>query len=108
MTGLNAGLDHAPSAATGRADFKVDGEAGILFSLSVPTSVSMTGAGTPIVVTTTTNVAGGTGVTPQTLLGGSFTAGTTLDVGVGGTITIPSGQASGVYTGTISVTATYN
>jgi hypothetical protein len=100
-----SGLDHA-SGATGRADFTVNGEAGQAFTLVVPTSVTMAGPGTNIVVTTTSNVA--TGSTVQTL-GGTFpAAGTPLDVGVGGTITIPSGQASGAYSGTVTVTATYN
>lgn len=90
------------SAPQGNADFTVSGEGGQNVTVSVDASFNMTGPGAAIAVTTTATNTG------SHALSGSLGSTGTLDVAVGGSISIPSTQVSGAYSGTFNVTATYN
>jgi hypothetical protein len=90
------------SGPQGNADFTVSGEGGQNVTVSVDASFNMSGPGAAIAVTTTATNTG------SHALSGSLGSTGTLDVAVGGSISIPSAQASGAYSGTFNVTATYN
>ncbi len=86
------------------ASFTIQGEGGSAYSISVPGSFTMangSGAGS-LTVTTVSNSTGGT---LAGSIGGSTASAT---FGVGGTINIDTGTASGAYAGTFTVTASYN
>ncbi len=85
------------------AQFTVDGEGGQAFTLNVPASFNITSGVNTISVTTSQDVANGT----QTLSGGLGSPGSKV-VKVGGSIPVNDTTASGLYSGTFSVTATYN
>jgi len=90
------------SGPQGNGDFTVSGEGGQSVTVSVDASFNMTGPGAAIPVTTTATNTG------SHSLSGSLGSAGTLDVAVGGSISIPSTQLSGAYSGTFNVTATYN
>ena len=84
---------------TGRAQFTVGGQASRSFTMSVPTSLTLMRAGGGSLTSTLTATATGT----QTLnASGAFS------LGVGGALTVPSGTAGGNYSGTFTVTVSYN
>jgi hypothetical protein len=91
------------SSAHGNADFTVSGEGGQSITVTVDPSFNMSGPSASILTVTTT--ASNTGV--QTL-SGSLGASGSLDVPVGGSITITSTTTTGAYTGTFNVSAAYN
>ena len=102
-TGVFSGTASAvASGPQGNADFTVSGEGGQSVTVNVDASFNMTGPGVAIAVTTTATNTG------SHSLSGSLGSAGTLDVAVGGSISIPSSQASGAYFGTFNVTANYN
>jgi len=95
-------------AAFGASTFTVAGEDGQAVTVSAPTSFAIANQNGPgsLTVTTTGNTSN-TGA--QTLAGGTgLGSGGTLLVSVGGKITVLSTTASGLYSGTFTVSASYN
>jgi hypothetical protein len=86
-----------------RAIFVVTGEGGLNFSVTTPSSFSMTqnGGQDPIEVTLTPTITGGA-------LSGVSGAEGSATVGVGGQIQIDSATPSGAYAGSFTVTVAYN
>ena len=81
-----------PQAGT----FRVSGEPGRQFFVTLPPSATVTWAGASMTITLFTVGA----------LTGSPAG--TLDIAVGGTLTVQGSQAIGTYNGTYQITATYN
>jgi len=79
------------------AVFHVTGETGASFALTMD-PLSLSGTGDPMVVTLESSLGAGSG----TLTGGA------ADVVVAGSLAVGASQASGTYTGTLSVTVNYN
>ena len=80
------------------ASFDVTGASGQAYSITLPSSATLTSGGNTMTVDTFTDDAGGT----PTLAGGSDT------FNVGATLNVGATQASGTYSGTFSVTVNYN
>jgi hypothetical protein len=81
------------------ASFSITGGAGGGFSIVLPSSVTLTGPGTSIQLTSLTS-------NPSSV--GTFGAGGTATLSVGGTLGISANQAAGIYSGSFSVTVNYN
>jgi hypothetical protein len=92
----------AVGAGNTAAQFNVVGEGGSAFSVSVPSSFSMTSGSNSLVVSTVDNSSGGG------TLSGTIGNASTASFGVGGNFTLNSATASGAYTGTFAITASYN
>jgi spore coat protein U-like protein len=84
-----------------RALFAVTGEGASVFSISVPSSFSMTAGSNSLVVTTASSAASAT-------LSGSAGAQGSATFGVGGSFPLETNTASGAYSGNFVVTVTYN
>jgi len=84
---------------SGRAQFTVGGQASRSFTITVPTSLTLTRAGGGSLTSTLTATASGA----QTL-----SASGAFSLGVGGALTVPSGTAGGDYSGVFTVTVSYN
>ncbi|MEQ9556453.1 MAG: DUF4402 domain-containing protein [Rhodospirillales bacterium] len=84
----NLGGSHAAGA------FTVTGATGATYSITIPGTVSLTGAGSPMTVTLT-EPAGGT------LTGGTDT------FNVGGTLAVGANQAAGSYSGSYTISVNY-
>ena len=87
-------LGGVPSAAS----FDVTGEGANTYSITLPSSATLTSGANTMTVDTFTDDAGAT----PTLAGGSDT------FNVGATLNVGAAQASGTYSGTFSVTVNYN
>ncbi len=87
-------LGGLPSAAA----FDVTGEGANTYSITLPSSATLTSGGNTMTVDTYTDDAGAT----PTLSGGSDT------FNVGATLNVGATQAEGTYSGTFSVTVNYN
>ncbi len=98
-------VDLASGDASSAAKFTVAGEGGQAFTLAVADSFSISNGTDSITVTTSQDVADGT-----QNLSGSLGDGAdgTKEVHVGGSINVPSAISTGLFTGSFSVTATYN
>lgn len=92
--------------AFGVSDFTVAGEGAAAVTVSVPATFAITNQTTTGTLTVTTT--GNTLNTGSQTLSGTFGAGGTLAVKVGGQITVLSTTNSGLYSGTFAVTASYN
>ena len=92
----------AVGGGAGAATFNVVGEGGSAFTVSVPSSFSMTSGSNSLVVSTVDNAAGGG------TLSGTIGNASTASFGVGGNFTLNSATTSGAYTGTFAITASYN
>lgn len=99
---LSGGARKVSSVASTAAAFSVSGEGGQAVTVTVPSTITMTGPGGDVSVTTSA-----TGSGSQTLSGSIGSAGT-LSPTVGGSFSLPSTLAPGSYTGTFSVTVQYN
>jgi len=107
-TGTRTTTLEVGGAAFGASTFTVAGEDGQAVTVTAPASFAITNQNGPgtLTVTTTGNTSN-TG--SQTLAGGTgLGSGGTLLVSVGGAITVLSTTASGLYSGTFSVSAVYN
>ena len=95
-----------PIATTGvttsRAKFTVAGEGAQTVSVTVPSTFSMTGTGTAIVVTLSGDKTG------SQALGGTLGTASSIVVNVGGSFALASTQATGAYSGSFTVSAAYN
>jgi hypothetical protein len=107
LTGTGAFWLVSPASTV--ASFTISGEGGSAFTLSVDATDTMTnaGAGGGTLTVTTANDAG---CTSACALSGAFgdVADGTLTFHVGGAFPIANNTATGVYTGTLNITATYN
>jgi hypothetical protein len=98
-TGTSVVLDTgSPGAA---AKFSVTGLSNGVFSITLPTSVTLTttGSGTMTVDTFTTDLS---------LTAATLSVGGTADMYVGATLQVGAAQAEGTYTGTFDVSVNYN
>jgi hypothetical protein len=99
ITGTAAGLGSATAAG-----FKIVGEGGSAYNVTVPGTIDLV-SGTNTLVVTTADGSGGTGILGGA--GASIGSTQTNTFGVGGSFNITSGTPSGAYTGTFTVTANY-
>jgi len=83
------------------AKFTVGGTAGATFSITLPTTVSLSDGGT-----NTMDV--GTFTSDLDLAAATIPVGGTIDMYVGGTLTVGAAQANGAYAGTFDVSVNYN
>ncbi len=93
------GLD-TPSPS--RAAFNVTGEGGQAFSIAVTPSFQMTGPQAALTVTTATSAAGSPVLSQSLGMQGAYA------FGVGGAFTLGATTPSGDYSGSLSVTVSYN
>lgn len=100
VTGSN--VIRYPSPAATVAAFTVTGEGGQAVTVSVPSTVTLSGS-TGSVIATTSSTGGGAQV-----LSGSAGAAGTVQVRVGGTVPLSGSTAIGTFTGTLAVTVQYN
>lgn len=100
VTGTN--VRRFPSPAATAAQFTVAGEGGQAVTVSVPSSVTLSGS-SGSVTATLSNTGGGA----QVLSGSTGTAGS-VQVNVGGTVPLSGTSALGTFTGTVTVTVQYN
>lgn len=100
LTGSAVGVS---SPTPTRANYTVSGEGGRAMSISVPSSFVMAGpSGSNLTITTTNTVPG------SPTLSGSTGGSGTLSFSVGGAMTMSSSTPPGAYSGTFTITATYN
>ena len=90
-----------PTPAPTRAAFTVSGEGGQQFSLSIPTTLALTGPGTLSVTITDT------APNNPSLNGGLGSAGT-FSFSIGGSFTITNATPTGAYSGLLTVSLDYN
>jgi hypothetical protein len=98
-----AGGAAAGLGTTTAAGFAIVGEGGSAYNVSIPTQINLVSGSNTLVVAATNN-------STATILGGAgASVGTTSTntFGVGGSFNISNGTPSGAYTGTFTVTATY-
>lgn len=86
---------------TSRAKFTIAGEGGQAVSVSVPATFDLTKGGDTITVTLDDDL--GTSTTLSNTVGTPGSA----SLNIGGSFSLPSGQASGAYTGSFAVTVAY-
>ena len=91
-----------PSPTPTAADFTVTGEGGQAVTVSVPSTVTLSGTAGSVVATTSA-----TGSGSQVLSGSTGSAGS-LQVRVGGSIPLSDSTPMGTLTGTLAVTVQYN
>ena len=92
------------SSTTSAAGFTVTGEGASLVAISIPATFQLMNGVIPLTVTTTNDLA-----TPaSTALSGSLGGTGTKSFNVGGSVPITDTTASGAYTGSFTVIATYN
>lgn len=91
-----------PSPAPTAAAFTISGEGGQAVTVSVPSTVTLSGSAGSVIATTNA-----TGDGAQVLSGSTGAAGT-VQVKVGGTIPLSGSTAIGTFTGTLVVTVQYN
>lgn len=99
VIGLNSG--DTPQAA----QFTVDGEGGQSISVTIPATFSIANGSDTLTVTTSNNLTGSAAA--QTLSNALGAAGS-LVFKVGGSVPVASTTATGLYSGTFTVSATYN
>lgn len=102
VTGGDAVALGTTSAAA--AQFTIAGEGGQSISVSVPASFNLTGPST-VPVTTTNDLSGSAS---SQLLSNALGAAGSLVVKVGGSFTVTDSTATGDYTGTLTVSSSYN
>lgn len=100
VTGSN--VRRFPSPAATPAQFTVSGEGGQAVTVSVPTTMTLSGSSGSVTATLSA-----TGNGAQVLSGSTGSAGT-VQVNVGGTVPLTGSSALGTLTGTLTVTVQYN
>jgi hypothetical protein len=93
----------APSQPSSKATYSVSGEGGTAFSITVPSSFTMTRAGGAETLPVTLSAS-----TLSGALSGSLGAAGSANFSVGGSLPMSSATVSGDYTGTFDVTVGYN
>lgn len=91
------------SSTASSASFTISGEGGQTVSVAVPATFTMTSGSNSLTVTTSNDL-GGTSVT----LTGSLGSAATKVVNVGGSVPIAFDTPTGAYSGSFTVTASYN
>ena len=91
------------TSTTSRATFTVGGEGGQTFSITVPSTATMTRSGGS--ETLTANL---TGTAASGTLSGSIGSAGSATFGVGGNFDVASTTVSGAYSGSFNVTVAYN
>jgi hypothetical protein len=94
----------APGSTAANAAFEVAGEGGQAINVTVPASFTLTNGTHTLTVTTSNDLPGGTSA--QTL-DGILGSDATLSIGVGGSLPLSPATAGGNYTGSFTVTASY-
>ena len=92
VAGVNAG---------NAASFSVTGDAGSTYAITLPTSATLTGPGTDMVVGTFIS-------SPTVVAGGTLNGSGAQTLSVGATLVVPASQVAGNYSGTFDVTVAYN
>ena len=87
------------------AQFTIAGEGAQSVSVTIPASFSIANQTETLMVTTTSNL---TGSAASQVLSGAIGSAGSLVVNVGGAVPIASTTATGIYTGTFTVSAAYN
>lgn len=101
---LGGGGDAAlATSTTSRAAFTVGGEGGQTFSISVPSSVTMTRSGGSETLSVTLTASGSSGT-----LSGTMGSAGSATFKVGGAFTVASTTVSGSYSGSFNTTVAYN
>lgn len=104
QTVAGAGAVALDTATTNAAKFTATGEGGAVINVAIPPTFNMNGPGASIAVTTSTDLA-----TPATTsLGGTAGTASSKVFYVGGSASIPTTQTGGAYSGSFTVTVTYN
>jgi hypothetical protein len=99
---LGGGATAGSATATGgRAAFVISGEGGLAMNLSIGT-LAMVGGGATIPVTLSP-AAGSSSISLSSTTGAQV-----MTLGIGGVISLASGQAAANYTGTFTVSVNYN
>ena len=93
-----------PGSVGAAAEFDVTGEGGQAITVTVPASFDLTNGSSILTVTTSNDLPNGSSA--QTL-SGSVGTDSTLRVGVGGSVSLSPNTPSGNYTGSLTVTASY-
>ncbi len=96
--GVTGTKTQVSGGTTSAAELTVSGAANETYSITVPTTTTLTGPGTALNVT---------GLNHNSTGNLDATTGEET-VNIGGTLTVPGGQTIGAYSGTISVTVSYN
>ena len=101
-----------PGIATSRAVYSISSEGGQMMAVSVPTSFTMTGPGTPITVSLTSTadpglIVGGDAGGMITVPGSAGSSGTT-ELGIGGSFSVTGPMTPGAYSGTFNVVFMWN
>lgn len=107
ISGVTGALSASPTSAvgnlltsaTGAATYTIAGEPNATFSLSYPSTMTMTAGGSSLTATLSSATTTGTKTMPVT---------GTMPLVIGGSITVGSAQAYGSYSGSFSVTVAYN
>jgi hypothetical protein len=100
-----SGVQALSSTTPSQAQFTITGEGGQSISVTVPSSVTLASGANSLNVSLTNDM---TGSASSQVLSGAIGASGTLTVNVGGSVTLPSTQATGVYSATVTLTASYN
>ena len=100
FTGSGLGLGAA--TAVNRAQFTVTGEGASSVGISTPATLSLTSGGNSLTVTLVRNPS----TSPQTLGGSAGSDGTTT-IYVGGSFPLTNATVAGAYTGSLTLTASY-
>ena len=92
------------TSTTSAANFVVTGEGASSVAISIPATFALTNGAATLTVTTTNDLT----AVGATILSGALGATGTKSFNVGGSVPIADTTASGSYTGSFMVTATYN
>jgi hypothetical protein len=103
----SGGLVLGTASPFNSAAITVGGKRNAKFSVTLPVSTTLTGAGTAMTVNAFTVATGATVLTPA-LSKLPNTASATLAIKVGGTLAVGANQMDGDYAGTFNVVVTYN
>ena len=99
------GLYLASTSST-NASFTITGEGGYAITVAIPATFSLTDSSSNSLTVTTSNDM--TGAAGSQALSGSLGAAGNLTVKVGGSVPVTSTTATGTYSGSFALTATYN
>ncbi len=92
-------VDLSQTVAGNAAKFNMTGNANSTFSITLPSSTSLTGPGAAMTLNAFTSTPSATG---------TFNSSGSATLAVGGTLAIGANQVAGSYTGSFSVTVDYN
>jgi len=112
VNGNRGGSLTAVGSGNTRAQFIFTGEGGQSVNITVPTTVTLSNGASSLTANLTDNLGGtdaaSTGAAVAKTFSGTIGSTGTVDVGVGGTLTLAGTEATGAYTGSFAVIAAYN